>query len=200
MTLGSLFAPIANQPKSTKIGLGVILMVAIVGGGYFFLISPAASTVAERRTKNESLQAEVAQHRAVAANLAKFRAEAQALRLRLDAVRDRLPVEKEIPALYRTVSNLAFQSGLSVSLFQPREPQPREFYAEVPITLSAEVGYHQLGSFFERLAQLPRIVTLGDLKLSAISRPTGSLRADMTLLTYMFKNETAPAPAKGGKP
>jgi type IV pilus assembly protein PilO len=198
MTLASLIQPLANQPRSTKIGLGVIVVVLILGGGFFLLISPAKLSVADLRAKHESLRAEVIQNEAIAANLAKFRAQALALRQRLDAIRERLPVDKEIPQLYRAVSNLAYQSGLSVLLFQPREPQPKEFYAEVPITVNAEVGYHQLGSFFERLARLPRIVGVGDLKLSAVNRPTGSVRADMTLVTYLFKDIAPPEPTPGG--
>jgi type IV pilus assembly protein PilO len=196
MDLAATFAPITNQPKSTKLALGAVLILAVLGGGYFLLISPAQSEVAAVRAKNDSLQAEVTQNRAVAANLSRFRQEAIVLRRRLDAVRERLPNEKEIPPLYRTVSNLAFQSGLAFSIFQPREPQQKDFYAEVPITVSAEVGYHQLGNFFERLTRLPRIVNVVDLKLTGINKPTGSVRADMTLVTYMFKTDLG---AGGGK-
>jgi type IV pilus assembly protein PilO len=200
MDLAATFAPIINQPKSTKIVLGSIVVAAILGGGYFLLVAPAQSTVATLRAKNDSLQAEVTQNRAVAANLARFRQEAEVLRRRLDAVRERLPNEKEIPPLYRAVSNIAYQAGLAVSVFQPKEPQGKDFYAEVPISVSAEVGYHQLGSFFERLVRLPRIVNVADLRLTGVSKSVGSVRADMTLVTYMFKPEPShPAPA-GGKP
>lgn len=200
MDLTAAFAPIINAPRPTKLALGILMLVIIVGGGYFLLISPAQSAVDELRAKSDALQSEVTQSRAVAANLARFRQEAFDLRRRLDAVRERLPSEKEIPPLYRTVSNLALQSGLSVSVFQPREPQPKEFYSEVPITVSAEVGYHQLGNFFERLARLHRVVNVGDLRLTGVNRPNGSVRADITLVTYMFKTEPAPvpAPARGG--
>lgn len=196
MDLAATFAPITNQPKSTKLALGAVLILAVLGGGYFLLISPAQSELAALRAKNDSLQAEVTQNRAVAANLSRFRQEAIVLRRRLDAVRERLPNEKEIPPLYRTVSNLAFQSGLAFSIFQPREPIQKDFYAEVPITVSAEVGYHQLGNFFERLTRLPRIVNVVDLKLTGINKPTVTVRADMTLVTYMFKTDPG---AGGGK-
>ncbi|PYM07748.1 MAG: hypothetical protein DMD82_04945 [Candidatus Rokuibacteriota bacterium] len=199
MTLQDAVAWLTDQPKSTKVALGVVLVTVILGGGYFLLISPARSVVDALRTKRDSLQSEVTQNRALAANLAGFRQEAAVLRRRLDALRERLPSEKEIPPLYRTLSNLAFQSGLSVSVFQPREPQPKDFFAEVPITVNAEVGYHQLGSFFERLARLPRIVNVGDFKLTGINRPNGSMQAEMTLLTYTSRVEPGPPPAGGGK-
>ena len=193
MGLASFVAPIANQPKSTKVALGVVLVLAILGAGYFLLISPAQANVAALRDRNASLQSEVTQNRAVAANLSRFRQEAMLLRRRLDSVRERLPNEKDIPPLYRSVSNLAYQSGLAVSLFQPRDSQPKEFYTELPISLTAEVGYHQLATFFERVARLPRIVNVSDLKLTGINKPTGSLRVEMTLVTYVFKSDGGPA-------
>ena len=199
MDLETAFAFLTDQPKSTKVAVGVIIVAVILIGGYVLLISPAQSTVEALRAKRETLQSEVTQSRALAANLAGFRQEAAALRRRLDAVRERLPSEKEIPPLYRTLSNLAFQSGLSVSVFQPREPLPKDFYSEVPITVSAEVGYHQLGNFFERLARLPRIVNIGDFKLTGINKPNGSMQAELTLLTYTFKVEPVLPPAGGGK-
>jgi type IV pilus assembly protein PilO len=195
----SVFASITNQPRSTKIGLGVLLVLAIVLGGYFSMVAPARLRVDALRVQNDSLQAEVMQHRALAANLARFRAEAAELRRRLDAVRERLPSEKEIPRLYRTVSNLALQSGLAVSIFQPGPVQAKDYYSEVPITVSAEVNYHRLGDFFEQLAQLPRIVNVDKLRLSALNKPSASLRADMTLVTYLFAPEPNGSPSPGQK-
>ena len=65
----------------------------------------------------------------------------------------------------------------------------------------AESGFHQLGDFFDRIGKLPRIVNLGDFRLSGIERPTGTVRAELTLDTYIFRPEGAPPPvAKPGQP
>jgi hypothetical protein len=45
---------------------------------------------------------------------------------------------------------------------------------------------------------MPRIVALGDFKFTGIDRPTGSLRAEMTMSTYLFRPEGAPPPKKPG--
>jgi hypothetical protein len=48
---------------------------------------------------------------------------------------------------------------------------------------------------------MPRIVSLGEFRLIGIDRPTGTLRAEMTLATYTFRPEGAPPPpAKPGAP
>lgn len=197
----ALWDPITNAPRSQQILLGVMLLVIIGAGGYFLLLSPKRSEVGALRSRHAALQSELTQSRAVARNLARFRQEAALLRERLEAAKERLPTEKEIPGLYRQISDLAFQSGLAVSLFQPKEPQPKDFYSEVPILVSSESGFHQLGTFFERLSRLPRIVSLTTIKLSGIERAAGAVKADFTLATYFFRAPGAlpPGPPAGAK-
>ena len=57
--------------------------------------------------------------------------------------------------------------GLAVSLFQPRPPVVRDYYSEIPISLNAEAGYHQIGEFFERVAKMARVVNITEIKLSS---------------------------------
>jgi type IV pilus assembly protein PilO len=196
----AFFAPIVNASKTQKTVLGILLLMGLVGAGYFFFIAPLSARVAELRTQNGSLQADVAQNRALAANLERFRQEAAVLKARLDAVRERLPKEKEVPPLYRAVSDLAFRTGLAVSLFQPKEPQPKDYYTEVPIVLSAEAGYHQLATFFERLGGLSRIVNVDDIRLTGLNKSAITLRADLTLMTYTYRADDSPAPKPAAKP
>jgi type IV pilus assembly protein PilO len=191
--------PLVNAPRPQKLIFGAMVLVIVGALGYFFLISGAR---AERDTlleENEVRRAEVLKAKADEANLRPFRALAEALRKRLDTAKERLPSEREIPQVYRQVSDLATQSGLGVSLFQPKAAEDRDVLSEVPISVTAECTYHQLGAFLERVGKMPRIVSLGDFRVIGIDRPTGTLRAEMTLATYTFRPEGAPPPpAKPG--
>jgi len=193
--------PIVNAPRPQKLIFGAMVLVILGALGYFFLISGSR---AERDTllqENEVRRAEVLKAKADEANLRPFRALAEALRKRLDTAKERLPSEREIPQVYRRVSDLATQSGLGVSLFQPKPAEDRDVLSEVPIVVTAESTYHQLGAFLERVGKMPRIVSLGDFRLVGIDRPTGTVRAEMTLATYTFRPEGAPPPpAKPGAP
>ena len=193
--------PIVNAPRPQKMIFGAMVLVIAGALGYFFLIS---GTRAERDAlveENEVRRAEVIKAKADEANLHPFRALAEALRKRLDLAKERLPSEREIPQVYRQVSDLATQSGLGVSLFQPKPAEDRDVLSEVPIAVTGESTYHQLGAFLERVGKMPRIVSLGDFRLVGIDRPTGTIRAEMTLATYTFRPEGAPPPpAKPGAP
>ncbi len=196
----ALLDPIANAPRNQKIFLGVSGLVIVAALGYFLLISPKQAHRDVVRAENNKVRAELMQAQALEASLRPFKVQAEALRRRLEVAKERLPTEKEIPGLYRQVSDLAFQSGLSWAVFTPKAPEEKDIFFEVPITVTAEGTYHQFGEFVARMGQLPRIVNLSDWRLLGISRPTGTLRAELTLVTYMFRPEGAPPPKKPGTP
>lgn len=193
--------PIVNAPPQHKLIFGTMLLVIVGALGYFFLISGARTDRDALFQENEVRRAEVLKAKADEANLRPFRAIAEALRKRLDAAKERLPQEREIPAVYRQVSDLASQSGLGVSLFQPKPPEDRDVLTEVPIAVTAEGTYHQMGVFLQRVGQMPRIVSLGDFRMLGIDRAPGTVRAELTMATFVFRPEGAPPPpAKPGAP
>ena len=89
---------------------------------------------------------------------------------------------------------------ISVALFQPKPMVEATGFAEVPISVTAETGFHQLGTFFDRVGKLGRLVSLNDFRLSGISQPTGSVRAELNMATYMFRGDAPVPPARPGAP
>jgi type IV pilus assembly protein PilO len=189
-----------DGPKLPKIVLGVIGLAVIVGGGWFLLLAPAQAELTTLEGKRQQLATELTQARSQVAELQRFRREMAELQAKLDVLKAKLPTEKETPGLYRALSEAAQGAGLGVSLFQPREPRPKDYVAEIPITITAEGGYHQLGEFFEKVARLERVVKVGDLRLTGLPRARHSLRAEMTLATYMYRDAAPPARPGGPAP
>ena len=212
MALPAMFDPIVAAPRPQKIIFGVLGLALIGGALWYLLLSPLSTKVAMLTTERDKAQVDLVQARAVAADVQRFRREIAALEKTLAGLTERLPNERETPPLYRSVSDAAYQAGLAVALFQPREPVVRDYYAEIPIVFSAQGNYHQFGAFFERMARLPRVVNVGDLRMTSATAPknpkdtrdtvsTGSVRGDLVLATYMYRPVgSAPAPKPGAKP
>jgi type IV pilus assembly protein PilO len=198
MALPAALQNFIDGPKLPKIVLGLVIVVAIAGAGYFFLLSPVQARISALETKKTQTETEVNQLRTQVAEIDRFRREVVELDKRLAILRDRLPSDKETPTLYRALSAAAEQSGLGVALFQPREARPKDIVNEIPITLNAEGNYHQLGKFFERVAALPRVVTVNDFKVTGLAKGRHSVKADLTLATYMYRGTPPPPPAKPG--
>ena len=196
MALPAFFNPIVNAPTPQKIVAGIMGLLVIVGIAYVALLQPAITVVDQLRPELEALQREVTQNRVILADLMKFRREAAELEARLNALKDRLPSEREMPALYRTLTDAAAAAGLGVSLFQPRVAATHEVYTEIPITLNGEAGYHQLGEFLEKVAKLPRVVTVNEIKMTTGTRPRNPVKAEFVLATYMYRPVGSPPPPK----
>ena len=197
MALPAPLQSFVDGPKLPKVVLGVIGLVALAALSYFFLISPIQLRIEALVQRKTQVTTEVTQARAQVAEIERFRREIVELEKRLVLLQDRLPSEKETPTLYRALSSAAEQAGLGVSLFQPREARAKDVVSEIPITLTAEGSYHQLAKFFERVAGLPRVVTVNDFKMSGLAKAKNSMRADMTLATYMYRAGAAAAPKPG---
>ena len=73
-----------------------------------------------------------------------------------------------------------------------------DFYAELPINIKITGNYHDMGAFASDVAQLPRIVTLNDLVISA-DKGTLALEAVAKTFRYLDEDEIARqrAAAKG---
>ena len=79
-----------------------------------------------------------------------------------------LPNKTEVADLLVDISQTGLASGLEFELFKPQNESPREFYAELPISIRVIGKFHEFGNFVSGLAALPRIVTLHDI---SITRP-----------------------------
>ncbi|MCK8603999.1 type 4a pilus biogenesis protein PilO [Desulfoferrobacter suflitae] len=95
-----------------------------------------------------------------------------------------LPDQKEIPGLLDSVSQLGAQVGLENILFQPQPEQPREFYAVIPVRLDLIGSYHELGTFFDRISKLNRILKVDNLTITR--RDDSTLQVGCTIVTYRF--------------
>ena len=189
-----------DGPKLPKVVLGALGLIAIVAGGYFVLLSPVQVRIDALVVKRTQTQDEVNKVRAQVAEIELYKREVGELEKRLALLKDRLPSEKETPTLYRAVSTAAEQAGLGVALFQPKPAVPKDVVSEIPITISAQGSYHQLAKFFEQVAGLPRVVNVNDFKMTGLGKSKDSMKADLTLATYMYRSAPPPPPAKPGAP
>jgi type IV pilus assembly protein PilO len=139
-----------------------------------------------------------------AVNLDEYRRQLAEIDRSFGALLKQLPNKAEMGDMLVDINKAAQGRGLAVELFKPGGEAPREFYAEVPITLNLIGGYHDIGAFTGDVAKLPRIVTLNDINLS--SNPNGTLVLRTTVKTFRYLDEAemasqkkAQQPGKGGR-
>ena len=196
MALPAFLEPIVNAPKWQKSLFGVIGLAAIGGATYALLLSPLLVQLGTLRSQHAQLERDIAQNRAVVADLARFKRLVGETEQKLATLREKLPTEKETPPLYRSLSDAASTAGLGVALFEPKDARPRDYYNEIPIILKAEGGYHQLGEFFQRVAGLPRVVNVTEWKFGTSKDSKKPVAAELMLATYTYRPPGAAPAAK----
>jgi type IV pilus assembly protein PilO len=195
----------------------ILVCLLILGVGYFAWSGIAGfvgvkglrAETAKLEVERNRLQKDVRDAQQMVANLSRIKKERETLEMQLRELSRRLPTEHESAAVLRSVETLAGKSGLMVGQVRRRPNRPQELYVEIPMEVGVGGGYHELLKFADQLAQLPRLVTLNELKVQARQRTgvpaaggrgadlsPGSMRADLVAVVF----QAAPMPGAAATP
>ena len=189
------YIPLAPRIK-LGITVGIILLPLVIF--YFSYYQQKAEKIQNLNQKKVSLTQQLKTVKLKASNLAKFEEELQeAENIFLESA-VLLPKEKEIPKLLKDISALGRNAGLDFLTFRPLADIPKDFYAEIPVTINVRGPYHNMGFFFDQVSKLARIVSVTNVKMSSPKKEGGEmlLNSDCQLVTYRFTNVELPKPPK----
>jgi type IV pilus assembly protein PilO len=202
-TSNAAFATFIDEkyiPLSPRIKLGItvgiILLPLVIF--YFSYYQSKAKKIETLQQQKVTIAKQLQEVKIKAADLAQFEkemAEAETQFLETAAL---LPKEKEIPKLLKDISALGQNAGLDFLTFKPLADIPKDFYAEIPVTINVRGPYHNMGSFFDQVSKLERIVSVSNIKMSSPKKEGGEmlLNSDCRLVTYRFTNVELPKPPK----
>jgi type IV pilus assembly protein PilO len=175
-------------------GIGVVLLV----GFYFLIISDILDNIGRLEKRREGLRVDIAKQESRLQQGPKLEKQIEALKRQLETVVASLPEKQDIEALLKKITDLLSETALVAKRFVPGQEQiNRElYYARIPIELSVRGNYSKQGTFLSSLNNLPRIVNVPTIKLSASGGLSGreqdlqkkldvlSLDADISAVTF----------------
>ncbi len=165
----------------------IIILVAV----YFSLIAPTFEGIDVANAKKKDLTTKRDAVRARASNRPAFEARLEDLAAKLKQALKELPNDREIPGLLSEIDGLARKSGLDVRKFQPLPEVMHDYYAEVPVEIVMDGGYHEVGIFFDRVSKMSRIVSVTDVDMGSPqqSGEEVSLTVSGKVVTYRFLSD-----------
>ncbi len=104
------------------------------------------------------------------ADLPRFQAEFAALHERYEMAAELLPTEKEMPGILRRITLAGQQCGIEFESFKPEAELVKDHYIEIPIQLHVRGGYHQVGQFLAEVSNMPRIMRVSNLQVTASTK------------------------------
>ena len=175
-----------SWPVAGKAVFAAIIFIAILVGGYFFMVQPTIEKL-DRAVKEESKLKKDYENKAFqVANLEEYKAQMMDMEQSFESILKQLPRDTEVPGLIDDISLAALNNGLDLKVISPQEQVATEFYNELPIDVEVVGDYHELGAFVSSVASLPRIVTLHDFSIDKSGSDDGRLKLTILAKTYRY--------------
>lgn len=173
----------------------MVIMMGLIGfGGYKFWpsIEEQRAEIERKEKKLDELNAEITKGLNLEKKLPELEREIANLEAQLEQLKAIMPpdqIDSEIVSKFET---LAGRSRLTINRIAPGRRQKKEFYEEYPIILDVEAGYHDLGLFFDRLAQLPRIFNVNAVSMKQKITASTTITANFRAVTFIYREDEKP--------
>lgn len=170
-------------------GVGVLLAVIVVGWYAYWSteLEELDRTAAEELTLKDAYKVKVQQ----AINLDGLRKQKIQVNEYVSSLEKQLPSKAEMDALLSDINQAGLGRGLQFELFKPGQVLVKDYYAELPIDIKVTGNYHDVAAFASDIANLPRIVTLNQMNLSAGKDNSLTLDAVAKTFRYLDDDEVA---------
>lgn len=197
-SLDPIFEKIEKLTKVQRMLITIGTLILVVGAFVYFSFLPKFTKLSELKSEYETLENDLRVATIKAAKLGRLRKELEEAEAKFEVAGKALPEKEEIPSLLAGISQSGKDSGLEFHLFQPMADVSQDFYAEIPVSITVQGGYHNVGTFFDKVSNLSRIVNMRNIKIKPLAgSKTGSLITSCTAVTYRFIEEESKEPGKG---
>ncbi len=195
----------------------LFLAAAIVGAAYYYIyFNPLYQANQELQTKLTEKKAENATLKTFEPKLAEVNRTMAILQQQLEIQKRIVPEDKDADQFIKLLHDTAATSGIEIRRYTALPVGNREFYSEVPFAIDIDGPYYSVMNFFQRVAELERIVNVSNMQManpknSSAAKvknayayaPGETVLASCTATTFFSHEpeEQAPAaPAKPGQP
>ena len=195
--LSPVFERVEKISQSQRILIYCGTITILIGAFVYFSFLPKFQTTSELTLNYEKSIQELISAKQNAMQSEKLKNEMKKSEKDYRHVMKALPEKEEIPALLAGISQAGQVVGLEFLLFQPKAEIKKDFYAEIPVSIQVAGKYHNVGLFFDKVATLPRIVNIKEIKINPL-KGSNELITSRSAVTYKFIDEV-PAEKSGEK-
>ena len=180
--------------------LYLFVMVGIVVALWFAWLNGSDAELEAEQKKEIVLRDEFKKKLAQAVNLDALRKQREQVQQYVTQLEKQLPSKAEMDALLSDINQAGLGRSLNFDLFRPGGVAVKDYYAELPITLRVTGRFHDLGAFASDIANLSRIVTLNNLRVSPNGKDILALDATAKTFRYLDNDEVAAQRKPAGAP
>jgi type IV pilus assembly protein PilO len=180
-----------DKIQLTKEQIGQIAAGVIFGGLFIYLYLfyfwlPTGKSIEENTAKAEVMQRDIDNAKKYKAKFKDLEGKLASLKTDREAAVKKLPSDKKIPDLIRTVTRLSKKYRVSVTAITPSGQAKVEYFTKVKYTMTVRGDYHDIGRFLTALGLEERILTSENLTMSATVGQETSVSATFVLAAYQY--------------
>lgn len=182
----------------------LLLFVAglLYGAVYYFVTGPTREEISVLNDQITQLQAKNEAARLATQRINEFRALYASKAAEYEELKVLLPEQREITNVLQGLQDNAKDSRLVVMRFSPREDTMQNAISAKPVEVEVDANFNNLRAFYERMAKLPRIVSITDFKINQLDKQKAdkTLHAQFLLTAYYADPEALNKPAQPAQP
>lgn len=185
-------------PKNLLLlGIAVLVVLAL----WFVWLTDVKDALVAEENKEIGLRTEYTSKLSKSVNLPALKKKREQVLLYVSQIEKQLPSKAEMDALLSDINQSGIGRSLQFELFRPGSVAARDYYAELPIAVRVVGKYHDMGAFVADIANLSRIVTLNNLKITPTKDDILAMEATAKTFRYLDLNEVQAnkTAAKGAK-
>jgi type IV pilus assembly protein PilO len=199
--MDKLYTFIQKTPNAQKLAALAMFMVMIVGGHYWFIYRGQADDLKKQERALATLEEELQEKQEIAGNLSMFKKKVEFLQQKLEEKKKNLPDNTNMDMLLKTLNELSEKSDIRIVKFTPKPEVKKNFYAEIPVLMHIEGNYHEITTFFDKVAKEDRIINITNIQMKNPKEKSGKIVLKASCLAKTFRalpkqQQTAAAGAK----
>ena len=209
-------AKFGEMSLATRAGI-LFLAAAMVGAAYYYIyFNPMYQANQQLDTKIKDKKDENERLKTFEPKLAEENRKMAILQQQLEIQKRIVPEDKDADQFIKLLHDTAATSGIEIRRYTSMPVSNKEFYSEVPFAIDIDGPYYSVLNFFQRVAELERIVNVSNMQMSNTKSgsaakvksgysyaPGETVLASCTATTF-FSHETedlsTQGPAKPGQP
>ncbi len=179
---------ISEEQRKFLVIVGGSILILILD--IFFIIKPLIGNMSNLQSQTGKLQASIGGLDQQISKLDSMNKKLEILKSDYALYGKKFPRDEEVPSLVQTISEVAVASKVAISALKiteasgEKEAPPSEILREVPIEINVKGGYHQLGSFINKLEALDKFLKIKNIEITYEGATPRKHNLRLLILTY----------------
>lgn len=184
--------------KNRTLTIGALAAVLVIALWWFFVYSGLSSKASDVTDDIDAAQAEQTTLRNQLAELEAIEAQGPEIEAQLTQLQQKLPANPDLASFLDITTQIERDSQVSFVSVAPGDPTQAGSVATIPLTIVVEGGYFEVLEYLRRIEELPRLVVVDGISLTAggaseagaEASPTDAPSIQVTLTARMFSLST----------